>query len=229
MPSKNRIKVYIDNGFYHIYNRGVEKRDIFLDEVDYSVFLRYLKEALAQPPQIQKKVLKTIFDGEGRSFYAFEKPPKNFCNHIVLNCYCLMPNHFHLLIKQHEKNDMESFMRSVITRYVRYFNKKYDRVGPLFQGRYKAVMINDERYLLHLSRYIHLNPAEFTKDLTTAYSSYSDFLGLRKTSWIDPHIILSYFNQKASTDFKNVNTYQKFVEGYEKDSGEILGRLTLED
>jgi len=118
-------------------------------------------------------------------------------------------------------------MRSLSTRYSMYFNKKYDRVGSLFQGPYKSALIGDEPYFLHLSRYIHLNPLEYTNDLTSAYSSYSEYLGLRKTSWIHPNKILSYFGS-ASKDFIKVKTYKEFVEKYKKDSGLVLDNLTLE-
>lgn len=123
---------------------------------------------------------------------------------------------------------MESFMRSIATRYSSYFNKKYDRVGPLFQGRYKAVLVNNDRYLLHLSRYIHLNPSEYTNDLVKAYSSYADYLDLRRTSWIKPDIILKFFNEKTILEITKVNSYKSFVENYKKDSSEVLGKLTLE-
>ncbi len=119
-------------------------------------------------------------------------------------------------------------MHSLLTRYSVYFNKKHDRVGTLYQDRYKAVLVNEEPYLLHLSRYIHLNPAEYTKDLTGAYSSYSQYLGKMKTDWIKPDPILSFFD-KATKDFlKGNNTYKKFVENYKKDSAEYLGKLVLE-
>lgn len=119
-------------------------------------------------------------------------------------------------------------MRSVATRYSSYFNKKYDRVGPLFQGRYKAVLITEDNYLLHLSRYIHLNPLEYTKDLIKAYSSYADYLDLRKTPWVKPNIILKFFNSSIIPEIKKINSYKDFVENYKKDSSEVLENLTLE-
>jgi putative transposase len=157
------------------------------------------------------------------------RPVKNFNNKIELLAYCLMPNHFHLLIKQFSKNDMNKFMQSVITRYSMYFNKKYDRVGKLFQGHYKAVLVSDESYLLHLSRYIHLNPSEYTKNLESAYSSYAEYLGIRKTSWIKPELVLSFFNQSTSDFHKNIHTYRNFVESNEIDSDSLLDRMKLED
>jgi putative transposase len=140
-----------------------------------------------------------------------------------------MPNHFHLLIKQTAKGGMKTFIHSLLLRYSRYFNQKYKRVGPLFQGRYKAVLIDSDPYLLHLSRYIHLNPSEHLSNLTEAYSSYADYLGIRNTSWVNTKTILAYFNQVKTLDFKSVNKYMDFVEKYNsKNIINILDGLTLE-
>jgi len=226
MPARNIVKTYVAGGYYHIYNRGIEKRIIFEDEMDYKTFLRYLKEALSPPPNPNKnKVIVTL---KGGTFKGLPKPVKNFNGAISLIAYCLMPNHFHLLVEQTEERDIKKFMQSVITRYSMYFNKKYTRVGKLFQGHYKAVLIVDENYLLHLSRYIHLNPSEYTRNLEAAYSSYGEYLGKRNTSWINPEVILSFF-ENANKDFmKGINTYIDFVEKYRGDSALILGKITLE-
>ena len=223
MPQKNSIKTYVKDGHYHIYNRGVEKRTIFKDTQDYKVFLKYLKEYLSEPPKPEE--IKTIFTLQGASFKGIKRQPKNYHNRIKLMSYCLIPNHFHLLIKQSENKIIENFMRSLATRYSMYFNKKYNRVGKLFQGHYKAVLITKDNYLLHLSRYIHLNPSEYSDNIIDAYSSYGEYLGLRKTKWVKPGFILSFFNQVVIPE---VNSYKNFVENYKKDSAEILGRLTLE-
>lgn len=221
MPARNSIKISVENSFYHIYNRGVEKRIIFQDEQDYKVFLGYLKEYLSPPPDLSK--VKQTFTLQGTSFQGIPHQPNNFFNKIDLLCYCLMPNHFHLLIKQTEKGLMESFMRSVATRYSMYFNKKYDRVGPLFQGIYKAIIILDENYLLHLSRYIHLNPSENFKSISEAYSSYADYLGIRNTFWIKTETIKSYFSKNN----QGLTSYKSFVEG-DADDSEILKSIVLE-
>ena len=229
MPAKNVVKVYVENSIYHIYNRGVEKRKIFLDNQDYKVFLGYLREYLSPPPNIEDLVKKS-FTLKGRTFKGVARQPNNYFEQIELLAYCLMPNHFHLLIKQaHNKNSIKEFVQSVLTRYSMYFNKRYTRVGSLFQGKYKAIIVMDENYILHLSRYIHLNPATYTKNLISAYSSYAEYLGVRKTSWIKTDVILSYFeNQKSLPDFKKVNTYKNFVENYLKTHNEILEELKLE-
>lgn len=108
-----------------------------------------------------------------------------------------------------------------------YFNKKYERIGPLFQGIYKAVTIDNENYLLHLSRYIHLNPGDLPAEdqpLTRGqplqhprnyeWSSYPEYIGKRKTEWVKPDLILSYFKSEKTKDesVKDFNTYKSFVE-----------------
>ena len=123
---------------------------------------------------------------------------------------------------------MQRFMQSLVTRYSMYFNKRYDRVGALFQGRYKAALIKDEPYLLHLSRYIHLNPKEHTSNLESWYSSYSNYLGARQLGWLKSGIVLSFFNQANLPFLKGTNTYKDFVEKYQQNSQKILGNLTLE-
>jgi putative transposase len=210
MPGKNLIKISVDNAYYHIYNRGVEKRTIFEDEQDYKVFINYLSEYLSPKPDPVN--LRRGFTLKGSSFQGIPHQPKNYSRTIDLIAYCLMPNHFHLLIKQIKGPAMEGFMRSLATRYSVYFNKKYTRVGHLFQGIYKAAVIESDQYLLYLSKYIHRNPNELGAKLTSAYSSYSKYLGLRQTSWIKPGEILSFFNNAKIGLYKKVNSYRKFVE-----------------
>ena len=225
MPAKNVIRIDVEDTYYHIYNRGVEKRIIFCDDQDYKVFLKYLKESLSPPPD-RKDLIKTLIFKE-ENFKGIPKQPKNLFNKLELIVYSLMPNHFHLMIHQIKKGNIEIFMRSLLVRYSMYFNKRYERVGSLFQGPYKSIIIDNENYLLHLSRYIHLNPSENFKDLTKAYSSYAEYLGIRKTIWVKPDVILKYFSQVKS-DFKSVNTYKGFVENYKKDSSQTLEELILE-
>lgn len=206
MPAKNSVKFYIENGYYHIYNRGVNKNKIFLDSQDYSIFISYLKLYLDP---------------------LTGSDPRSLTHEVNLLTYCLMPNHFHLLIKQITKNAMIKLMRSVSTRYSMYFNTKYKRVGPLFQGKYKAVLITNDIYLLHLSRYIHLNPGSDPRRYP--YSSYSHYLGDKSISWIKSEEILNHFKTVRKISIKDCFSYQSFVEDYKKiDSFELLGNLTLE-
>lgn len=229
MPAKNVLKLYLENGYYHIYNRGVEKRTIFQNEQDYRVFLHYLKLYLS-PPQEQK----------GYSFIrkTKQRPLNNYYQEINLLTYCLMPNHFHLLLKQKSANTIQYFMRSLGTKYVQYFNKRYKRIGPLFQDTYKAVLVQTDEQLLHLSRYLHLNPGKETipakkgdlqRILLYSYSSYADYLGKRKTDWLNPEEILSFFKTAQKTSLKDILSYQSFVEDYTQSPEESLGALVLDD
>lgn len=219
MPAKNRIKIYVDNTYYHVYNRGVEKRTIFLDEQDYGVFLSYLKFYL--------------MPSEPRGPSPRLSPAQQLTNHnqkISLIAYCLMPNHFHLLIKQTDKNCMTDFIRALSTRYSMYFNKRYARVGSLFQGRYKAVLVDNEMQFLYLTKYIHRNPLDLpgyqpSNLLEYPYSSYRNFTGTIHQSWIDPSDIIYRYSKNNTR-----NTYQNFVEEFREISTEIetLGNLTLD-
>lgn len=226
MPRRNARKLYLENSIYHIYNRGVEKREIFLDEQDRKVFLRFIKELLMKPPD--KKILLKPFNLKGSAFKGVPHQPLNLHGELELLAYCLMPNHFHMLIKQTSIKIIQRFMQSLCTRYSMYFNKKYKRVGPLFQGVYKAVLVREESYLLHLSRYIHLNPSKNTQDILNTYSSYSDYIGKRFTTWLNINIILSYFGS-VLTNRKDIKCYKDFVEKYPEDSAKILGKIVLDD
>lgn len=230
MPAKNKIKEYLANGYYHIYNRGVEKRLIFTDSLDENVFLLYLKEYLLPKnlSELHKMLHHPDSTPKDKSDALKLIRMNNFAQEIDLLAHCLMPNHFHLLIKQKSERSIELFMKSFLTRYVQYFNKRHDkRVGSLFQDTYKAVLIKSEEQLLHLSRYIHRNPAKRgipLKDISVA-SSYLNYLGTREQSWIKPGEILSYFSKSGS------NLYKDFVEQTTREEQSIttiLG-LTLDD
>jgi len=203
----------------HICNRGVDKRKIFNDKEDYRRFRDNLFLLNNVNGKIRTKY-KNIFSINANL------PDRNKLVEIFK--WSLLPNHFHLLLQQKENRVLENFMRSLITRYCIYFNKKYDRVGPLFQGIYKAVLITEDSHLLHLSRYIHLNPSEFTKSLINAYSSYPDYLKLRNTVWLNPNPVMKFFENKVIPEIKKFNKYKDFVEKYRKDSTQTLRKLILE-
>src|SRR3989344_191933 len=108
MPARNSRKIYSDGGIYHIYNRGVEKRIIFEDEQDHKVFLNYLKEYLS--PFEAKELVKTTFVVRGSTHLGFKRKPKNYNNQLELLAYCLMPNHFHLILKVEKGDVLKKFM-----------------------------------------------------------------------------------------------------------------------
>lgn len=225
MPHKHSIKIYVENSFYHVYNRGVEKRKIFLDDQDYAVFLHLLKYYLS-PSLKDLHPLQKLPDYKPKR----SRPLKNLSEEIELHSFCLMPNHFHLMIRQKTKRGMEKLLRKLTTTYAMYFNRRYDRVGYLFQGRYKASLIDGDNYLLHLSRYIHLNPKELEKNLSEyPYSSYPFYLGKKSADWLTTDFLLRYFDKNGLLPYlKRYPSYKNFVEGNTTDPAEVLGELTLE-
>ncbi len=188
MPSRNITKDYITHSYYHVYNRGVNKQTIFHDEQDYSVFLGLLKRYLSKTQQ------KDTYGRDGVSFY----------DDIELLAFCLMPNHFHLLIYVGERpRAMSELMRRVCTSYTMYFNKRHSRVGSLFQGRYKASRITNDSYLLHISRYIHRNPEDY---YNWEYSSYPYYIKGREAEWVRPQKIYELYEW---------GTYERFVNDHD--------------
>lgn len=225
MPAKNRVKQYLENGYYHIYNRGVEKRSIFLDQQDYAVFLSYLKEYLL-PKDEQTLFMKlsdpTLSPSEREKTLRLLRL-NNFTNEISLLCYCLMPNHFHFEIKQKNSGSIDKFMNSLGTRYTMYFNKKYKRVGSLYQGVYKAVLVNSDEHLLYLSAYIHKQSLPLKEAFSDGQpSSYHDYLGKRKTEWVKSDEILSYFSKS-----KHFLSYESFID--QKNDFTSIGELLIEE
>lgn len=223
MPHKNTVKHFIENGIYHAYNRGVEKRKIFLDDQDYRVFLHLLKYYLSPADRkADHPIVKT-----GNLNLLRPRPLKNLENEVELIAYCLMPNHFHLLLKQISIDGMTKLLRRIATTYALYFNRRYKRVGYLFQGHYKAVLIDNDPAFLHISRYIHLNPQELTRltrmDLVNLarypYSSYSYFLGLKNAAWLKPKLVLSLLN----------TSYQDFVEKFADNPEKIIKEVIIDE
>lgn len=209
MPAKNRIKTYVEDSFYHIYNRGVEKRQIFMDEQDIGVFLSYLKTYLL--PRDDKSLKDIIVDSlkspKDRSDASRILALNNFSTDLEMTAYTTMPNHFHFLVYQTVPDAIDRFMNSLCTRYTMYFNKRYDRVGPLFQGIYKGVLIDSDERLLYLSRYIHRNIRSLPPELQLKYpSSYPVYLGTSKQEWVKPERILAHFSTAE------YDSYREFVE-----------------
>lgn len=145
---------FVTNSFYHIYNRGVEKRDVFLNKAEYFRFIHNLFEFNDEAPA------SNIYY-KSPSLKSYEvQPRKNRELLVEIITYCLMPNHFHLLLRQRAEDGIVRFMQKLGTGYTMYFNQKHERVGSLFQGRFRAVLIEKEAHLLYLPHYIHLNPLD---------------------------------------------------------------------
>lgn len=148
---------FVMDSLYHIYNRGVEKRAIFLENGDYFRFIHNLYEFNDEIPAenlYYKRLALQSYEVEPRKL----KRKQNLLVNII--AFCLMPNHFHLLLEQRCENGIVKFMQKLGTGYTMFFNKKYERVGGLFQGRFKAILLADEGHFLYMPHYIHLNPLE---------------------------------------------------------------------
>jgi len=158
-----------------------------MDDADYVVFLNLLKRYLSDD---QAK------DVKGRKYTSLH-------DDVELVSFCLMPNHFHLLMYLQTTTGITQLLRNVTASYSVYFNKRHGRVGHLFQERFKASMIDNEGYLDHISRYIHLNPMSFR---TWEYSSLPYYLGTKSASWVKPERILQLF--------KDSEEYNAFVNDY---------------
>lgn len=154
--------IFANNEIYHIYNRGVEKRIIFQNNSDYFRFLNNLKDfnstEIAMPSNIRYQVRRPsdiTDDCLGVQLLNNQVPNKKL---VDILAFCLMPNHYHLLLTQLVDNGIVKFMQKLGTGYTNYFNLKHERVGPLFQGRFKAVLIEEDKHFKYLPQYIHFNP-----------------------------------------------------------------------
>lgn len=192
---------FFNSGYYHIYNRGVEKRNIFMSKWDYLRFLETLN-FYYKSPQPQKL-------SDFRRGVITLKEVKGQKELIKIFAYCLMPNHFHLLVQQMVEGGITNFMKNLTNSYTRYFNTKYDRIGPLFQGTFKARLVETDGYLLQVSKYIHRNSYSLAqwRNRMYPYSSYRYYLSSEKHLFCDPSFILSYFSKTNPR-----LTYKSFVE-----------------
>lgn len=195
MPSRNTLKIDIPQTFFHVYARGVNKQPIFYSAHDYLYFIHLMRRYLS--PEV-------IRDKAGT-------PYQKLNNDIEAMCYCLMPNHFHLLLYQVRTGAMVRLMRGVMTAYSMYINRTQQRCGPLFESRYKASMIDSDAYLQHVSRYIHLNPRDWRE---YPYSSLQNYLTDKRLSdWLTTNRIASLF--------ASAQEYLAFHEQYEAKKEEL--------
>lgn len=192
-----RLTPLINGEFYHIFNRGSEKRDIFIQPRDYFRFLQTTRFYQVQNPRVKfsnfaKYKLKSLETSDVTKI-------------VEIICYCLMPNHFHFLLRQTKEKGISIFLSQISNSYTKYFNTKYKRIGPLLQGAFKSVRVEDEKQLLHVSRYIHLNPV--VSGLVNSlydykWSSYSEYVG--QDFLCSTNEILDFFSPK--------HRYKQFLE-----------------
>ncbi|OGD83365.1 hypothetical protein A3J17_03145 [Candidatus Curtissbacteria bacterium RIFCSPLOWO2_02_FULL_40_11] len=194
------------NEIYHVINRGVNQQPIFGNKYDYERISQLIFYYQFANLPLRFSFLKRLTKGErGKLFENLKKSSRL----VTLLAYCLMPNHFHLLIRQEQDNGISKFLANLQNSYTKYYNSKHKRTGHLFQGQFKAIRIEKEEQLLHTSRYIHLNPYTAyvvkTADNLKEYpwSSLIQYVSKDKKGICETNLILNKFFTK--------NKYLKFV------------------
>lgn len=188
----NRALVFATSETYHVFNRGVERRPIFTSKKEYERFIELLKYYRFSHVPMRYSDFRVLPDLAQKNIWQSQ------LNHGKLDvdilAYCLMPNHFHLVIRQQEEHGIHRFLSNISNGFAKYFNTKHRRIGPLFQGVFKAVHIETDEQLLHVTRYVHLNPVaafmipESVVD-TYPWSSLSEYVtkassGFCETGWV---------------------------------------------
>lgn len=207
----------IKGEYYHVYNRGVDKRVIFSDRKDYERFLKSLTSFNTLEP------IGSIYE------HSFEIKKNKVRDKLLVKiiCYCLNPNHFHLLLTPVIDGGVEKFMQRLGTGYTMYFNERYKRSGALFQGRYKSKHVADNDYLLYLSAYINLNHKVHQLGGSTSKSSWQEYIsGTAGKIISDKKVILDQFKNQAEYKSFAEETVEDIVDQRLEDK--ILGDLLLE-
>lgn len=192
---KRDYKNFSENSIYHVYNRGNNRECIFHDEQDYRAFLFRLGLAIGIKPEILNK--NEITASPKSRVRISISPTAKF----KIHSFCLMPNHFHILLEQCSEDKISGLIHKVCTSFSMYINKKYKRVGHVFQDRFKSVLIENNPQLLWTSAYIHMNPV---KDKIVAnpfdykWSSYNDFADNRNLPIISRNLIIPTFGSKKN-------------------------------
>ena len=205
---------FVNGEYYHVFNRGVDKRNIFADRHDYSRFLKSIKEFNQIEPIISLYIKNRVSD-------VGVKPLHDGAL-VEIVAYNLLPNHFHFILKQLSDGGVSEFMKRIGGGYTGYFNHKYRRSGSLFQGRFKAVHVDTNDYLLYLSAYVNGNNIIHKSKIFI--SSFKNYLNNGADEFCSPAVILSQFKDEGDyEEFVAVNTIE--IARHRKE----LGRYLLED
>ncbi len=210
---------------YHIYNRGVEKRQIFMDNSDYFRFIHNLFEFNDEAP-----ALNLNYNLSRAPEIATQNASKRKRKLLVdILAFCLMPTHFHMMVRQRVDWGISKFMQKLGIGYTNYFNTKSKRAGVLFQGKYKAKIIDNEAYFIYLPHYIHLNPLDLTDmhwregkvnnvkkvlEFLASYrwSAYLDYIGIKNfPSVTQREFLLGYFDEEGGYQ-ESVANWLKAIE-----------------
>ena len=210
----NRFGLIAPGEYYHVYNRGVGKKILFHSKPDYTRFLFLI--LYFQSP--------ITFPQVGRYVDEFVKHPMLDNMQEIINkrsvevvSFCIMPNHFHLTLKEEKEGGIALYMQRILNAYAKYYNTKYENSGHVFQGAYKLVHIDNEGQLRHLSAYIHKNPREISewRDKYEEYpwSSYQDFIeDNRFGKLLVPDIMMGEFGKNDYKEFVRTSL-AKLIEG----------------
>jgi putative transposase len=196
--------------YYHIFNRGVDKRNIFVDKVDLERFFQSIQEFNSVEP------IGSLYQNTWRS----DREVKGSLVSVV--CYCLNPNHFHLLLKQTAENGISEFMKRLGGGYTWYFNNRHKRSGSLFQGKFKSVHVDSNEYLLHLSAYINLNNLRRGKEHPLSKSSWKEYVGRPKETICESALVLEQFDCQRNYKFFAENSWKDTKQRKELEK-ELLG------
>lgn len=208
----------IQDEIYHVFNRSVGRQLIFLSTRDYQRALRVFRFYLYNKPSLRFSFYNRLPYDQKSNF--FNEMIKSASPIVDIICFCLMPNHFHFLLKNLTENGIKQFISNFQNSYAKYFNIKTDRTGTLFQQNFKAVRIESDEQLIHVSRYIHLNPVTSyiieAEDIENyLWSSYLNYLHDESTY---------IFKDPVLGQFKSIEDYKKFVldqVGYQRKLNEI--------
>lgn len=201
-----RNVVLANEQVYHLFNRGIERKTIFTTKWEYQRAYEILKYyRFSDLPFRLSQLLKLAKDEREKVLSEINQKNDKL---VEIISFCLMPNHFHFMLKQLQTDGIKRFISNFTNSYTKYFNTKHERIGPLFEGIFKAVLVESDEQLVHLSRYIHLNPASSfiinTEDLEGyAWSSLPEYLIKSTVNTCNTEPVLSLF--------PSIEEYHKFV------------------
>ena len=221
---------FVNEGIYHVYNRSVEKREIFVDDQDRFRFIHDLFEFNDEAPAVNFYYKRPFIQSYEAKPRKIEQQKRKLLVEIL--AFVVMPNHFHLLLRQIKENGISNFMHKLGTGYAMYFNQKYERAGSLFQGTYKAILVNQEAHFIHLPYYIHFNPLdlkfpEWRDREIKNYKQAMKFLeNYRWSSFLD---YIGKKNFPSVTQREFLNEFFEGPENYKKDAMKWLKEMDLEE
>jgi len=221
---------FVNEGIYHVYNRSVEKREIFVDDQDRFRFIHDLFEFNDEAPAVNLYYKRPLIQSYEAKPRKIEQQKRKLLVEIL--AFVVMPNHFHLLLRQIKENGISNFMHKLGVGYAMYFNQKYERAGSLFQGTYKAILVNQEAHFIHLPYYIHFNPLdlkfpEWRDREIKNYKQAMKFLeNYRWSSFLD---YIGKKNFPSVTQREFLNEFFEGPENYKKDAMKWLKEMDLEE